>query len=112
MSNIGVNNMSMMNRTPSLPTPSDVMATEEFVEITGISPEHLEELIALGWLEARVSAAQARMFRDADIYRVRKLERICGDFELPVIGGTIIVDLLDRIDRLERMLRQLNDMDN
>lgn len=86
------------------------MALEEFVEITGISPEHLQEIISLGWIDARTSAAQTAMFRDADIYRVRKLERICCDFELPVIGGTIIVDLLERIDRLERMVRELNNL--
>lgn len=102
----------MTGKTPTLPSPSGVMATEEFVEITGVSPEHLEELIALGWIESRITAAQARIFRDSDIYKVRKLERICGDFEIPVIGGTIIVDLLDRIDRLERMLRNLNNLEN
>jgi hypothetical protein len=55
----------------------------------------------------RTSAARQRFFRDADIYRVRKLERICCDFELPVLGGTIIVDLLERIDTLERSVRSL-----
>ena len=98
----------MTNKAPTLPTPSEVLAVEEFMDLTGISAEHLQELVALGWLEARVSAAHAQMFRDADIYRVRKLERICCDFELPVIGGTIIVDLLERIDRLERLLGTLN----
>lgn len=100
--------MSMTNKAPTLPYPSDVMAVEEFIDMTGISPEHLQELVALGWLEARTSASAAQMFRDADIYRVRKLERICYDFEIPVIGGTIIVDLLERIDRLERLLGNLN----
>ena len=38
---------------------------------------------------------------------MRKLERICCDFELPVLGGTIIVDLLERIDALERSVRSL-----
>lgn len=103
--------MSMINKAPSLPYPSEVLALDEFLEITGVSAEHLQELIALGWIEARVSAASAQMFRDADIYRVRKLERICCDFELPVIGGTIIVDLLDRIDRLERAVRDLNNLE-
>ena len=32
---------------------------------------------------------------------------ICCDFELPVVGGTIIVDLLERIDALERQVRAL-----
>ena len=37
-----------------------------------------------------------------------KLERICwAIFELPVVGGTIIVDLLERIDVLERTVRGL-----
>ena len=100
--------MSMLSKPQSLPMPSDAIAWEEFVALTGITPEHLEEIIALDWIESRTSAANARMFRDSDIYRVRKLERICGDFELPVVGGTIIVDLLDRIDRLQRMVDQLN----
>ena len=87
------------------------MAVEEFIDITGISPEHLQEIVALGWIEARTSATEAQMFRDIDIYRVRKLERICCDFELPVIGGTIIVDLLERIDRLERLVQGLNNLE-
>ncbi|MDO5484450.1 MAG: chaperone modulator CbpM [Desulfovibrionaceae bacterium] len=84
-----------------------VMAREEFVEVTGISPERLQELLALGWLEERPDGGGP--FREADIYRVRKLERICCDFDLPVLGGTIIVDLLERIDMLERALKGLQD---
>ena len=93
--------MSMTKKSPSLPAPSTVMAWEEFVEITGVAPDRLQELLALGWIETRTSATRIRMFRDADIYRVR-----C-DFELPVVGGTIIVDLLERIDVLERTVRGL-----
>ena len=43
---------------------------------------------------------------------MRKLERICCDFELPVLGGTIIVDLLERIDSLERKVRRLQYFEN
>lgn len=89
--------------------PARSIGWEEFVEITGIKPEDLNELLSLGWIEAHTIAA-AQVFRDVDVYRVRKLERICGDFELPVIGGTIIVDLLERIDRLERRVRNLNNL--
>ena len=99
--------MSMTPKKPSWPVPSAVMAWEEFVEATGIAPERLEELLSLGWIETRTSAARQYFFRDADLYRVRKLERICCDFELPVLGGTIIVDLLERIDALERSVRSL-----
>lgn len=103
--------MSMTKKTSSLPALSSVMAWEEFVEITGIAPERLQELLSLGWIESRTSAAREYMFRDADIYRVRKLERICCDFELPVVGGTIIVDLLERIDTLERTVRSLHGLE-
>ncbi|WP_300718059.1 chaperone modulator CbpM [uncultured Desulfovibrio sp.] len=89
-----------------------VMVCEEFMASTGIAPERLRELLALGWLESRTGEDARLFFRDADIYRVRKLERICCDFELPVVGGTIIVDLLERIDALERKVRELQDFDD
>ena len=68
-------------------------------------------LLALGWLESRTEGTD-QFFRDADIYRVRKLERICCDFELPVVGGTIIVDLLERIDALEHKVRELQGLED
>ena len=34
-----------------------------------------------------------------------------ADFELPVVGGTIIVDLLERIDQLEREVQSLQGFD-
>lgn len=101
--------MSMVNQSAAGASPSETLAWEEFIEITGISPEHLREIVSLGWLEA--GPPSARVFHDSDIYRVRKLERICCDFELPVIGGTIIVDLLERIDRLERLVSELHNLD-
>ncbi|MDE5833345.1 MAG: chaperone modulator CbpM [Desulfovibrio sp.] len=101
--------MSMTNSGANFPVQT--VAWEEFVKLTGISVDHLNEIIALGWITTSPALDERYSFKDSDIYRVRKLERICGDFELPVIGGTIIVDLLDRIDRLERMVRRLNDME-
>ena len=98
--------MSMTKKSPSLPAPSTVMAWEEFVEITGVAPDRLQELLALGWIETRTSATRIRMFRDADIYRVRKLERICCDFELPLTRENYD-RLLERIDVLERTVRGL-----
>lgn len=91
--------------------PSDKLAWEEFVEINGVQPEHISEIVSLGWIDSRPGTNDAIMFRNSDIYKIRQLERICGAFELPVIGGTIIVDLLDRIDRLERVLRQLHGLE-
>lgn len=103
--------MSMARKDNTLPKTSRYIAVEEFIDLTGISPEHLNEIISLGWIEATTSATQARIFHDTDVYRVRKLERICCDLEIPVIGGTIIVDLLEKVDMLERMVRELHNLD-
>ena len=101
--------MSMSSNGASFPVQA--VTWEEFINLTGISSEHLNEIIALGWISASPAQDERYSFKDSDIYRVRKLERICGDFELPVIGGTIIVDLLDRIDRLESLVRRLNELE-
>ena len=77
--------------------------TDEFLQLTGLSAERFHDIVALGWLEVTKDYS----FSDADIYRVRKLVRICTDFDLPVIGGTIIVDLLERIAALEETVRRL-----
>ncbi len=92
----------------SLPVRSQYLAWAEFTQITGIHPSRIGELLEIGWIES--AAAPDYLFREADVYRVRKLERICADFELPVLGGVIIVDLLDRIDMLESKVRELNSL--
>lgn len=49
--------MSMTPKKSSLPVPSTVMVWQEFIEATGIAPERLQELLGLGWIEVRTSAA-------------------------------------------------------
>ena len=81
----------------------------EFLLETGISREKFQDILALGWVETHIEGENLAVFSDNDVYRVRKLVRICTDFELPVIGGTIIVDLLERISELEATVRMLED---
>lgn len=104
--------MSMLLHEGGLPTRSDYIAWQEFLELTGLAEPRLRELLEMGWLDARRTGKNTWLFRGPDIYRVRKLERICCDFDLPLVGGTIIVDLLERIERLQldvRKLRTLSD---
>lgn len=102
--------MSMMNKKPNLSMQSQSFAWDEFVELTGLTPSQLEELVDLGWFDTGMNST--RVFRDDDLWRVRKLERICGFFGLSAVGGTIIVDLLERIDNLERTVRALNNFED
>lgn len=106
--------MSMQRKENALPARSQYMAWAEFVELTGIHPLRIGELLEIGWIEALEAGGpdtdRNYLFREVDVYRVRKLERICADFELSVLGGAIIVDLLERVDLLEKKVRELNSL--
>ena len=102
--------MSIQPKQEHLPSRSQYLVWAEFIELTGIHPSRIGELIEIGWIETRGGDDANYLFREIDIYRVRKLERICADFGLPVLGGAIIVDLLDRIDALEKKVRELNNI--
>ncbi len=90
-----------------MPIRSTFVAWAEFVELAGTTPERLQELMDMGWLEPTRTAEKALLFSRVDIYRMRKLERLCADFELHTLGGSIVVDLLERIEELEQRLRAL-----
>lgn len=88
-------------------TATTLIARAEFIEQTGIGEGRVTELIELGWLQPAASTGEGPMFRQLDVYKTRKVDRLCGDFELPALAGTIIVDLLERISDLESRLREL-----
>ncbi len=96
----------IIRKETDLPAQSCLMSEEEFLDRTGLPRERLVELLQLDWLHF-VRTQQTLLFQEDDIARVRKLERLCCDFELPVVGGTIVVELLDRISELEREIRHL-----
>lgn len=89
-----------------LPIRSKLIALEEFIQITDSTEERVIELVEMGWLAPTQTAHQALIFGHADAYKLRKLERLCADFDLHTLAGSIVVDLLERIDILERRLRE------
>lgn len=93
--------------TEELPIPSDLVIWSRFVELTGIHPSRLGELIELGWVCPDRTREDCYLFHPRDVFRVSKLERLCRDFELSAMAGTIIVDLLERIEILDRQVRDL-----
>ncbi len=90
-----------------LPAPSELVIWSRFVELTGIHPSRLGELIELGWICPDRTSEQSYLFHPKDVFRVSKLERLCRDFELSATAGTIIVDLLERIEILEQQVREM-----
>lgn len=99
--------MSLKIHGETLPEPSALVALAQVVELLGVEEVKIIEVVDLGWIQPARTEAQGMLFRARDVYRLRKLCRICEDFELPYIGGTIIVDLLERVERLEHRIREL-----
>lgn len=91
-----------------VPARSGHITWTEIIELTGLHPSTLGELIELGWITPVVIRDETFLFRPKDVYRLRKLDRIARDFELPLLGASIIVDLLERIEYLENKVRGLD----
>ena len=88
-----------------LPAPSQRIGMREFLDLTGLSEDTLIELIRMEWIVPARTAHQEFLFMSLDVARVCKFRRLCTDFDLSPVAGTIIVDLLERIDMLERRVR-------
>ncbi len=99
--------MTLLRTWSSMPVASDCITKMEFLELTGIGEEELMELIRMEWVAPLRTAQEEMLFLGRDVSRVRKYVRLCADFELSPIAGTIIVDLLHRIERLERRIQEL-----
>lgn len=88
-------------------TRSQYISWTELLAQTGMHPSRVGELMELGWLAAVRTSQGDYLFRLRDVYRLRKYERLCHDFELSCVGGSIVVDLLERIEYLEDRVREL-----
>ena len=92
----------------TVPARSQRLSFAQLQELTGLHPTIVGELIELGWITPERTTTDAYLFRARDLYRLRKLDRIRRDFELPLLGASIIVDLLERIDYLENKVSELH----
>jgi len=92
----------------TVPARSERLSFAQLQELTGLHPTIVGELIELGWITPERTTADAYLFRTKDVYRLRKLDRIRRDFDLPLYGASIVVDLLERIDSLENKVRELH----
>jgi len=92
----------------TVPARSERLSFAQLQELTGLDPTVVGELIELGWITPEHTTADAYLFRAKDLYRLRKLDRISRDFELPLLGASIVVDLLERIEHLENKVRELD----
>ncbi|OBQ55785.1 MerR family transcriptional regulator [Halodesulfovibrio spirochaetisodalis] len=99
--------MELQAISEELPVQSDRIAWAQFIELTGVHPSRLGELLEMEWIVPAKAADKHYLFTRKDVFRVRKLIRICDDFSLSPTGGSIIVDLLERVEDLERKVHEL-----
>lgn len=92
----------------TVPARSERISFAQLQELTGLHPTIVGELIEIGWIIPERTTADAYLFRSKDLYRLRKLDRIRRDLDLPLYGASIIVDLVERIDYLENKVAELN----
>jgi len=91
----------------AVPVKSELISFTQIIELTGVHPSRLGELIDFGFLSPTATHEGSLLFRAGDVYRLRKLERLARDFDLPLYGVGIIVELLERIETLEIKVREL-----
>lgn len=81
----------------------------QFVHEAEIEEKKCQEYIDIGWLQP--VETENNLFSSEDIFKIRKAERLCRDFEIPCQAGAMIVDLLEKIDDLENRLAQLKNIE-
>lgn len=87
-------------------TTHSTIALGEFIERAGITEERAKEFVELGWVKPTETSAKTMLFRPVDVYKARKADKLCKDFDIPSLAGAIIVDLLEKIDTLEAKLQE------
>lgn len=71
---------------------------------TGIHPDLLRRLVALGLLNAETGARGDLWFPPSVLIRIARIQRLHADLSLNYAAIGLVLDLLDRIDRLEAEL--------
>ena len=92
----------------SPPSTSRKMLFAQIIEMTGMEEEVVLELISLEWVSPASTADGHYLFEARDLYRLRKLSRLCNDLEITAAGGSIIVDLLERVEQLEARIEEMS----
>jgi len=86
-------------------------------KICEVHPQTLRLYERLGLIRPKRVGSKNRMYSQADIERLQKIQRLTQDMGVNLAGVEIILDLLDKIQRLhkemdqemERMRREMED---
>lgn len=78
---------------------------EAFARLTGVHPNLVARLVALGLLEPARDASGRLWFSYADVAALARIQRLRAAFSLNYAAVALVIDLLDRLAAHEEALR-------
>lgn len=81
------------------------LSLDEFAAVTGLHPELIRRLVALGVIDAARDSAGELWFPRSQVAAVARVQRLRAGFALNYAAISLVTDLLDRIAVLETALR-------
>jgi chaperone modulatory protein CbpM len=81
---------------------------DAYARATGLHPQVVRRLMALGLLEPVVDAGGELYFLPSQVAAAGRIQRLHEGLSINYAAIGVVVDLLDRIDGLEAALRKLS----
>ena len=81
------------------------LSLEEFAAMTGLHPDLIRRLVALGLIDARRDSAGELWFTRSQLAAMARVQRLRAGLALNYAAIGLVTDLLDRIAVLETALR-------
>ena len=81
------------------------LSLDEFAQLSGLHPDLIRRLVALGLIDARRDSAGELWFSRSQLAAVARVQRLRAGFALNYAAVGLVTDLLDRIAVLEAALR-------
>jgi hypothetical protein len=81
------------------------LSLEEFARMSGLHPDLVRRLVALGLIDADRDTAGELWFSRGDLATAARVQRLRAGFALNYAAIGLVTDLLDRIAVLEAALR-------
>jgi len=82
------------------------LSLDNYARLTGVHPDLVRRLTALGLLEMTRDAEGGLRFEPSQIAVEPKIQRLHRELSLSYASLGLIIDLLDRIAQLERLQRR------
>jgi chaperone modulatory protein CbpM len=82
----------------------EVCTAQKMVEVSGLSNEELDELVAMGVITPLDGSAQVKSFHQLHVLTAMTARRLRDDFELNTPGIALAMTLVKRIEELGQEL--------